>query len=155
MKERNKKTIILISSFLFFIFLSLACATTSTLSSTSTPRDRLLTLDGYTISESDFGGVERWYLVDKFGDDTTTIRFQVGYFKGNNTGFILYEDGTVGNLAYFSREGLDLRWDWGENGNHYRYSFVIQPDGTGLYYDFLMSTDGTAKARGVYQAKKF
>ncbi len=37
----------------------------------------------------------------------------------------------------------------------YKYSFIIEPDGTGLYYDFGASTDGTAKPRGIYQTKKF
>jgi len=37
----------------------------------------------------------------------------------------------------------------------YRYAFVIEPDGTGLYYDFSTSEDGTAKPRGIYRVYKF
>lgn len=80
------------------------------------------------------------------------VRFQVGYFIENNVGFILYEDGTVGELAYFHRDGLNLRWDWGEGGV---YAFVIEPDGTGLYYNFSASKDGTAKPSGIYQVRQF
>ena len=167
----TNKIFITILTFSFFIILSLACASTDGVSGTSSnssvnsysqktiSKDRTLNLGGYTVSETDFGGVERWYAVDKYSSDTKTIRFQVGYFKENNIGFILYEDGTIGEEAYFSRQGLDLRWDWGsynrDGSDRYRYSFVIEPDGTGLYYDFSTSTDGTAKARGLYQTKKF
>ena len=77
----------------------------------------------------------------------------------NFLGFILYDDGTIGEEAYFQREGLDLRWDWGsyyrDGKNKYRYSFVIEPDGTGLYYDFSTSENGISKPRGFYKVKKF
>ena len=55
--------------------------------------------------------------------------------------------------------GLDLRWDWGsyyrDGSSRYRYSFVIEPDGIGLYYDFSTSTDGVSKPRGIYKVHKF
>lgn len=59
--------------------------------------------------------------------------------------------------AYFSRDGLNLRWDWGSDGygTNFKYSFIIEPDGTGLYYDFSTSKDGTAKPRGIYKVRKF
>lgn len=125
--------------------------------SLSSERDRNLTLSGVMISETAFGGVERWYAIDKYNYDADDeVRFQVGYFKENNdVGFILYEDGTIGEKTYFCRQGLDLRWDWSWDGNGYRYSFVIQPDGTGLYYDFSFSNDGKAKPRGIYKTHKF
>jgi len=123
--------------------------------------DRELSLGGYKISESDFGGTVRWYAIDNynFDDFVDKIRFQVGYFKENNLGFILYEDGTIGEEAFFSRDGLNLRWDWGsyerDGSDKFRYSFVIEPDGTGLYYDFSTSKDGIAKPRGIYKVRKF
>lgn len=127
----------------------------------NTPRNRNLILDNYHVSENDYGGVERWYAVDKYnlGSAAHKVRFQVGYFKENLIGFILYEGGIVGEEVVFSRQGLDLRWDWGsyyrDGSFKFRYSFVIEPDGTGLYYDFSTSKDGTAKARGVYKTYKF
>lgn len=131
----------------------------------SVPREknRELILGDISVSESDFGGVERWYAVDKYNYSSFNfveeIRFQVGYFKNNSIGFILYENGTIGETAYFSRDGLNLRWDWGnhyrDGSSRYRYSFVIEPDGTGFYYDFSTSADGTSKPRGIYKVRKF
>ena len=113
------------------------------------PRDRILTLSGTKVSETEFGGVERWYAVDKYNSSGNGgVRFQVGYFKENGIGFVLYEDGTIGEEAVFYRQGLNLRWDWKN------YAIVIKPDGTGLYYDFsYQSTD--VKPTGLYQTYKF
>jgi hypothetical protein len=37
----------------------------------------------------------------------------------------------------FQVEGFDRRWDFGQRKTGgYRYSFVIEPDGIGRYYDF-------------------
>ncbi len=34
-------------------------------------------------------------------------------------------------------DGIDRRWNWGLSSNSgYDYSFVVKPDGTGLYYSF-------------------
>lgn len=143
----------------FFAAISLLFISCASMPTTS--RDRQLSLNGYSVSESDFGGVERWYAVDKYNYDSfiDEVRFQVGYFKNNNIGFILYGNGVVGEEAYFSRQGLDLRWDWGnyerDGESKFRYSFVIEADGTGLYYDFSTSKDGTAKPRGIYKVHKF
>lgn len=130
----------------------------------TTKKNRDLFISGYKVNEQEFGGCERWYAVDRFnifGDDgeEDKIRLQVGYFKDNNIGFILYEDGTAGEEVHFSREGLDLRWDWGydvnDDSSWYRYSFIIDPSGTGLYYDFSTSKDGTASPRRFYKCTKF
>ena len=112
-------------------------------------RDRTLYLSGKTVSEADEGGVVRWYAVDKYNSQGDgNVRFQVGYFKNTNRGFILYEGGTRGELAYFYRKGLNLRWDW-EN-----YAIVIKPDGTGLYYDFSYQSNGV-KPSGFFEMHKF
>jgi len=175
MRETCKRNFFIALTFITFIVLSFACASTDGISTTSnysgssssstaysynSPKKNLsntrqLTLDTYSISETDLGGVERWYAVDKYSSNSA-VRLQVGYFKERTIGFVLYEDGTVGVEARFSRQGLDLRWDWGSDGaNGYNYAFVIQPDGTGLYYDFSTSTDGKAKPREFYKMVKF
>ena len=124
-------------------------------------RERILHLSGHSVSETEFGGVERWYAVDKYNSDSFVdeIRLQVGYFKENDIGFVLYGSETTGEQAYFSRQGLDLRWDWGsyyrDGSQSFRYSFIIEPDGTGLYYDFSTSKDGIAKPRAIYKVHKF
>lgn len=130
----------------------------------TTKKNRDLFISGRKVNEQEFGGCERWYAVDPFnifGDDVEDdiVRFQVGYFKDNNIGFILYEDETVGEEAIYYRQGLELRWDWGYDENDdsswYRYSFIIKPDGTGLYYDFSTSEDGIASPREFYKCTKF
>ena len=141
----------------FLLYLLMFLITLALFSCESVPsytRDRQLNLNGYPFSETDFGGVERWYAVDKYNYDSIVdeVLFQVGYFRGNHKGFVLYENGTTGDEALFSRQGLNLRWDWGDG---YKYAFIIKPDGTGLYYDFSASKDGTAKPSGIYRVKKF
>ena len=112
------------------------------------PRDRQLVLSGKVISESELGGVERWYAIDKYGG-SSKVRFQVGYFRDElNIGFVLYEGGTLGELAICYRAGLNLRWDWGN------YSIVIKSDGTGLYYDFSSKTTDVPP-RETFKVNKF
>lgn len=148
-----KKTIFYFLSILISLCL-FSCASVPSFS-----KDRVLTLSGVPVLETDYGGVERWYAVDKYNYDSLVdeVRFQVGYFIDDNSfGFILYGKGTTGEEAYFSRDGLNLRWDWGHDGiKGYMYSFIIEPNGTGLYYDFSTSKDGIAKPRGIYKTKKF
>lgn len=67
-------------------------------------------------------------------------------------GFVLYEGSNKGELALYNRRGLDHRWDWGPDG---KYSFIIKPDGTGLYYDFNTATNGKKdKADDIYKCRK-
>ena len=65
---------------ILFSFTIISCASVP-----STSRERVLSISGYSISETDFGGVERWYAVDKYNYDSLIdeVRFQVGYFKNN------------------------------------------------------------------------
>lgn len=112
-------------------------------------KNRTLHLSGVTVSETEYGGVERWYAVDKYNSNGDgAVRFQVGYFKDNEIGFVLYEGGTRGEEAHFYRQGLDLRWDWG------KFAIIIEPDGTCLYYDFSYKSTGV-KPTGIYKARKF
>jgi TPR repeat protein len=59
----------------------------------------------------------------------------------------------VTHPAQFRVAGLQRRWDFGyyERRDAHPYAFVIKPDGTGLYYDFSTSSDGTATASGVFK----
>ncbi len=150
-KDKMKKAISV------FLCIFLICFLSSCITGQTFVKDRQLQLSGRIYSESDDGGVERWYAIDKYNyfDFSNEIRFQVGYFKETEMGFILYGNGTEGVKAHFSRDGLDLRWDWGLKRGEYLYSFVIQPDGTGLYYDFSTSRNGTAKPREIYETHKF
>ena len=72
-------------------------------------------------------------------------------------GFILFDGTNEGERTTYHREGLDQRWDWGEleDRDSSRYSVIIKPDGTGLYYDFITATDGTKeRADDVYECTR-
>ena len=55
--------------------------------------------------------------------------------------------------ASFRIAGLNRRWNFGydESEDGYPYAFVIKPDGTGLYYDFSTTSDGTASPRDFFE----
>ncbi len=116
------------------------------------PRNRVLKLSGKLYSEADFGGVERWFALDKYGRENTKVRFQVGYFKDNpNVGFVLYEGGAQGELAIVMRDGLDLRWSWFNLGE---YAIVLKSNGTAFYYDFK-SQEKNVSPRETFRVYKF
>ena len=144
------------SMYLLFLgsLLMVSCTTFSSIAfpaSANPTGPRTLILDGKSISEDEIGGFISWYCVDYI--DGGPILVEVGYFgdtEFESIGFILYEGGYIGELTYYSRTGLEHRWDWGPNDE---YAFVIKPDGTGLYYDFSSVKVGTStKARSVYKA---
>ena len=67
-------------------------------------------------------------------------------------GFILYDGTNTGDGASYKRRGLNHRWDWGSEG---KYSFIIKPDGTGLFYDFSTVDNGVKKnADDVYRCSR-
>lgn len=74
-------------------------------------------------------GFTSWYCRDKY---TGNIIFEFGYFTHNSVelGFVLYDGTDKGAFVLYYRNGLDHRWDWD------KFSFVITPEGEGLYYDF-------------------
>ncbi len=112
---------------------------------------RTLVLDGQKVTEGDVAGLIAWYCRDFVDDDRVLV--ELGYF-GDPTlqgiGFVLFDGGYTGVRTYYRRTGLEHRWDWGPNGTD--YAFVIQPDGTGLYYDFTSVPKGqSTKASAVYK----
>jgi len=115
--------------------------------------NRTLILNGVSISEKDTdNGFTSWYCSEFLMEEKL---FEVGYFSinGENCGFILYDNSDSGEVAYYSRKGLNHRWDWPlENGT---YSLWIKPDGTALYYDFEGVPAGqSTRASDVYTAHK-
>lgn len=109
--------------------------------------------EAITISSNDTdSGFTTWECEDYGFGGKTLIEF--GYFSLGETtyGFVLYDGGDEGEITHYSRQGLDRRWDWGENG---QYSFVITPDGNGRYYDFTNVPAGeSTKPAGIYKAYK-
>jgi hypothetical protein len=112
---------------------------------------RTIVIDDRAIAEGDVGGFISWYCRDFVDDDRILV--EVGFFGDpalEGVGFILYDGGYSGKSTHYNRKGLEHRWDWGPDGTD--YAFVIQPDGTGLYYDFSSVPDGTSKkASAVYK----
>ncbi|MBO8450443.1 MAG: hypothetical protein IAA96_04985 [Spirochaetes bacterium] len=138
----------------FCCILVLAFSSCATLSSSN---PRTLNLDGLIISETETDeGFTSWCCVDYFAEPPifSNILVEAGYFEKNGVryGFILYDGGDIGQMAFFSRDGLDYRWDWGSDMD---YCLTIAPDGTAFYFDFSTVPDGEpAKARDIFQTYK-
>jgi len=130
------------------IYLS-SCGSIAPSANSSGPRT--LILDGKSVAATDVNGFTSWYCNDFVHSGPTLV--EVGYFNKptlDDSGFILYEGGFTGIRTDYSRTGLDHRWDWSLNGGS--YSFIVKPDGTGLYYDFTSVPYGeSTKATDVYK----
>ena len=131
-----------ITAVVFMIFIVLGLASTATTppsrpSSATANGPRSIILNGKTISEDEVGGFVSWFCYD-FVYEEKGILLEVGTFgdpKLNGIGYILFDGGYTGVSTFYRRTGLEHRWDWG-GPNDNDYAFVIQSDGTGLYYDF-------------------
>ena len=66
-------------------------------------------------------------------------------------GFILFDGTNEGEKTIYSREGLNHRWDW---GSELKYSFIVKPDGTGLYVDFRTAEGGSKRPDDIYQCSR-
>lgn len=128
-----------------------ACATIES-STSSGPRS--INLSGKTYSEAELGKFVSWRCKDFIRPSDTLV--EVGVFTKDElaaSGFILYDGGDSGVLAHYQRQGLNRRWNWVSGGSN--FSFIVKPDGTGLYYDFSSVPLGeTTKARDVYKCSQ-
>ncbi len=104
--------------------------------------ERILVEFGKIIISDDYIKSEEYKKLDKSKQE------EFGQFI-NKFGFVLYEGGDVGDFALYERRGLNHRWDWGPDSV---YSFIIKPNGIGLFYDFSNSKNGVKeKADDVYK----
>ena len=123
--------------------------------------------------ERDFSQAVRWYrLAAENGDDDAVERiesletwrcFDMTDFNRTNVLRTLTHlehtgEVSVAGTTYwtaFEVRGLDRRWDFGvgDDGT-FDYMFRIEPDGTGLYYDFSRSTDGTVSPRQTFKCEQ-
>ena len=71
--------------------------------------------------------------------------------QGANMGFILFDGNKEYAVGLYKRRGINHRWDW-DKGN---YSFVIKPDGTGLYYDFTTVKSDLTKPSDFFKCEKY
>ena len=81
---------------------------------------------------------------------------EVGRFENESLsgeGFVLYDGSSSGESTSYQRKGVDQRWDWGPSGSD--FAFVLEPDGTGLFYDFSNVPKGEAKkADSLYRCQR-
>lgn len=136
---------------LFIITFLLALYSCGSMLNSTNSTGRTLILDGIAVADSNVNGFTNWYCKDFVYEGPTL--FEIGHFNDpqlENSGYIIYEKGNVGTLTKYSRTGLEQRWDWVSNGEG--YSFILKPDGTGLYYDFTSVPEGeSTKASDVYK----
>lgn len=100
-------------------------------------------------------GIERWKCGDYFDGcglfDTDCVTLTANLYNG--TGEVSF--GEIIETTQFSIQGIERRWDWCLNSEFsYDCAFVISVDGTGSYYNFRGSYDGTAKPRDLFKCTK-
>lgn len=111
---------------------------------------RTITINGDSLRID--GDVTTWGCRDYV--NLGRILVEVGTFTRpalSDYGFVLYDGGDTGVGTQYSRAGLDHRWDWG-GANMNDYAFVLEPDGTGVYYDFGSRQSG--KPQQIYACRR-
>ena len=61
------------------------------------------------------------------------------------------------HVTTYEVQGFNHRWDFGPltDGGGHTYAFVIEPDGTGRYFDFsLADEDGRVRSSQIYICKQ-
>ena len=118
----------------------LGCAPTYTNPGPAPRGPRTIVLNGTQYTEAELGKFTIWVCFDYV--DRRGILVELGTFSGerfSGYGFVLYDGTDEGASTSYQRRGLNHRWDWGPNGTE--FAFVLEPDGTGLFYDFTDEVD--------------
>ncbi len=113
-------------------------------------KKRFLTLVAFTVlatsgaqaQQSRDIAIEKWRCFDIFDyseeEVLVTLSRVTGDGQDREHGEVLVAGVTY--RADFRVVGLDRRWNWGEETSLFQqsfaYSFIIRPNGDGLYYDF-------------------
>lgn len=97
---------------------------------------------------------ETWRCFDTLDRHRTMPLVTLTRLGGGSYGFGEVFVGDTTHPADFRVDGLNWRWNFGctEDGA-YPYSFIIEPDGTGLYYNFRPSADGRADPSEFYDCE--
>ena len=114
---------------------------------------RTITLSGESYTERNPGDFISWVCRDFVNEGRTLV--EVGNFavpELNDAGFVIYDGGNSGESTHYQRKGLNLRWDWGPKGSD--FAFILEPDGTGLFYDFSNAEGKTVKANQVFKCRQ-
>lgn len=142
------------------IFLIAGCTTLESPSTEPAPSKspkhfRTIVLNGKKFNEEEHGSFEIWECRDFLGRNKEVL-LEVGRFINpdlSQYGFILYDGSSSGDLTSYQRKGIDKRWEWETTGG--RFLFVLEPDGTGQYYDFTGIADGVRKkADDIFRCSK-
>ena len=156
-----------IAPFLLISLLLPACAVPVTPTSRSSggvsstpvrqpPPARVISLGESTYSEDTLGRFVTWGCREWPYVSGRPIVVEVGRFESESlsgVGFVLYDGSSSGESTSYQRKGVNQRWDWGPNETD--FSFVIKPDGTGLFYDFTNVPKGEAtKPDDVYRCTR-
>ena len=102
---------------------------------------------GVQAQESEDTTTEIWRCFDwvDFEKKTVLIRLTRVTRHSEDLGFGEVSVAGVSYMALFRVTGLDRRWDFGSDELP-NYSFIIQPNGDGAYYDFSnVEVGGTTK----------
>ena len=139
---------------IIFISLCLAITLTSCVQKKRPDIKRTIIINGENHTEKSIGDFWSWRCNDNIKRGNTIIEVGlIGTVANSTTGYILYDGSNKGTNASYRRTGLNHRWDWGPNTE---YSFIIKPDGTGLYYDFSTVGKGeSTKADDVFECWKY
>jgi TonB family protein len=84
--------------------------------------------------------IETWQCWD-YGDESQKVLVTATVEVGRREGDIAVAG--VKHKTVFRVAGFDRRWDFGFENKTYQYAFVIEPNGTGRYFNF----GGEAKAK--------
>lgn len=150
-RTNGMKIIYVLITILCLASITTACNTLPT-QSTPTPT-RVISIGNESFSENEFIS---WRCYKN--SLSTKVLAEVGYLSANDqniNGFILFDGGNVGDLVSYKRAGLNHRWNWEKVNGDYKYSFVIDPEGNGAYYDFTgAKKETTQDAKKTYKCKK-
>lgn len=101
---------------------------------------------------------ETWWCTDYFQKDKYVLTAVVykGLSSAQQKGKVWISDVDVDPdfEMIYELDGINRRWNWGLSGNGvYDYSFIIKPDGTGLYYNFRHK-DTNVEASEVFRCHR-
>ncbi len=98
-------------------------------------------------SQAELEALETWRCFSPLDFSQETVLFTLYRLKEDEGGLVSVAG--IIHRARFYVAGLERRWDFPSDAlladGGYPYSFIITPDGTGLYYDFSTSKDGRAR----------
>ena len=97
---------------------------------------------------------ETWQCYDRLERVRTRPLVILTRLGGLSDGYGEVYVGAEVQPAAFRVQGIDRRWDFGcnERERTYPFSFVIEPDGSGLYYHFLRG-ERTTSASDFYDCE--